>query len=319
MKKYLTALFMICVFIFTSNFASAYLTPSEMIEQLISQVISLNLHNGITNSLDSKLENARKALEDVNENNNVAAVNTIKNAFINEVEAQRGDKISESDADVLIAVAYVIINKLQYGACGFFNTFDSDMNGWIGQTGDWYLENGTFLGQSISGDNPEFAQAYYADIFTDFTYEATAKGSGITHPNYWDWGIIFRGDGDISDNPILRKAWNNLYIFQIANSWGEFRFGVQKRVGGTMTYSVPNQPSEYINPEWNTLKVVAQGNQFTCYINGHEVATFTDNSHVSGYVGIYSYTCGNWPTCNSPETWIETQVDVDYAELTCSE
>ncbi len=44
-------------------------------------------------------------------NNDIAAVNTI-NAFINAVEAQRGNKISDEDADMLISIANVIINKI---------------------------------------------------------------------------------------------------------------------------------------------------------------------------------------------------------------
>ena len=51
------------------------------------------------------------ALDDVNSNNDVAAINSL-NAFINAVEAQRGNKISNEDADALIAAVQSIISAL---------------------------------------------------------------------------------------------------------------------------------------------------------------------------------------------------------------
>jgi len=88
------------------------LNPSEMLLQLIEDVVALNLQEGISNSLDTKIEAALNALDDVNENNNVAAINSL-NAFINAVEAQRGNKIPEADADALINKSQKIIDCLR--------------------------------------------------------------------------------------------------------------------------------------------------------------------------------------------------------------
>ncbi|MHC4423624.1 MAG: hypothetical protein ACYSWR_03000 [Planctomycetota bacterium] len=57
---------------------------------------------------------ALRALEDENENNDIAAINTL-GAFINAVEAQRGKKIPEAEADALIAAAQEIIELLSDG------------------------------------------------------------------------------------------------------------------------------------------------------------------------------------------------------------
>jgi len=89
----------------------AVLTPQEAIEQIIAEVATLGLQKGIENSLDAKLDAAFKALDDVNENNDVAAINALQ-AFINSVEAQRGNKIPEADADALIDVVLDIIDLL---------------------------------------------------------------------------------------------------------------------------------------------------------------------------------------------------------------
>jgi hypothetical protein len=58
--------------------------------------------------LDAKLVAALQTLEDVNENNDKVAINTLE-AFINAVEAQSDSKIPKANADALITKAQQII------------------------------------------------------------------------------------------------------------------------------------------------------------------------------------------------------------------
>jgi FIMAH domain len=85
--------------------------PAAMILALVDTVEEMNLHQGIDNSLDAKLGSALNALDDLNENNDVAAVNSLQ-AFINAVEAQRGKKLTDDQADILVADAQAIIDLL---------------------------------------------------------------------------------------------------------------------------------------------------------------------------------------------------------------
>lgn len=78
---------------------------------LIRDVLDLNLQTGIASSLDAKLDTALQVVGDLNEKNDVAATNSLE-AFINAVDAQRGNKISDPDADALIAAAQDIIALL---------------------------------------------------------------------------------------------------------------------------------------------------------------------------------------------------------------
>jgi len=87
------------------------LTPSQEVEALIDLTETFNLQQGIENSLDSKLDAALNALSDVNVNNDQAAINSLQ-AFINYVEAQRGNKITNEQADTLVANAQTIIYNL---------------------------------------------------------------------------------------------------------------------------------------------------------------------------------------------------------------
>jgi len=87
------------------------LSPQMLTKQLITQVEGLNLQQGIDNSLDAKLDAVVRALDDLNQNNDVAAINSLE-SFINAIEAQRGNKIPEADADALIATAQQIIDLI---------------------------------------------------------------------------------------------------------------------------------------------------------------------------------------------------------------
>lgn len=95
-------------------YETALSDPVELLDILAQDIIDLGLHQGIENSLLVKLDTALQKLEDDNQNNDVAAINSLQ-AFINAVEAQRGKKIPEEDADDLIAAALQIINLLSTG------------------------------------------------------------------------------------------------------------------------------------------------------------------------------------------------------------
>ena len=73
--------------------------------RLAQDVIALDLQGGIENSLVAKLENAARKLDD---GKTAAAVNMLE-AFINQVDAQRGKKIPQVAADTLIDTAQEII------------------------------------------------------------------------------------------------------------------------------------------------------------------------------------------------------------------
>ena len=63
----------------------------------------------LEHTLDVKLDAAISALSDLNNHNNAAGINSLR-AFINAVNAQRGNKITNAQADILIQKAQLIIN-----------------------------------------------------------------------------------------------------------------------------------------------------------------------------------------------------------------
>jgi Tol biopolymer transport system component len=89
------------------------LQPVDLLADLVDMVITLNLQAGISNSLDAKLSAVENALDDLNANNNIAAINALE-AFIAAVEAQTGNKISETDALLLIAAARQTVALIEF-------------------------------------------------------------------------------------------------------------------------------------------------------------------------------------------------------------
>ena len=79
----------------------------DTFEDFPTLIEDLGLPQGIENALLSKIGNAQKA---ANRGNYRAAANILQ-AFINEVQAQRGKKLSDTDADLLIAYANNLITQ----------------------------------------------------------------------------------------------------------------------------------------------------------------------------------------------------------------
>jgi len=81
------------------------------LEDLVAKVVDMNLQQGISNALDAKLDAAIRALDDMNEANDLVVVNALE-AFIQSVEAQRDKHLTSAQADELVADAQAIIDEL---------------------------------------------------------------------------------------------------------------------------------------------------------------------------------------------------------------
>lgn len=92
-------------------FEAPWIEPVDLVVDLSDDLADLNLQTGIENSLGRILDVTRKVLEGTNTNNDLAAIRGLQ-AFIRTVEAGRGKKIPEEDADALIVAAQEIIDVL---------------------------------------------------------------------------------------------------------------------------------------------------------------------------------------------------------------
>ena len=83
----------------------------DLLTYLAAELIALNLHAGISNSLDVKLQAVFDMFTDLKGKKLKSAINHME-AFINEVEAQSGKHIPEEDADHLLDLAEAVLDKI---------------------------------------------------------------------------------------------------------------------------------------------------------------------------------------------------------------
>lgn len=88
--------------------ASTSSLRASAVQNLVSEVDTLNISSGIENGLLSKLS---AAIHSIDEGSDEAASHQLQ-AFINQVEAKRGSQLTDAEADALIAIAQGIIDDL---------------------------------------------------------------------------------------------------------------------------------------------------------------------------------------------------------------
>jgi hypothetical protein len=79
--------------------------PDDSIGEILVDIEAMGLHAGLEDSLETKLSDALDSIADEEYDE---ASNQLE-AFINQVEAQRGKKLTEGQADQLIESAEIII------------------------------------------------------------------------------------------------------------------------------------------------------------------------------------------------------------------
>jgi Tol biopolymer transport system component len=82
-------------------------SPADLLAQLIQLVESFNLRQGIENSLDAKLANAKQALERANAGDTATACSLL-DAFLNELAAQAGNALTVDQASQLTQKASAV-------------------------------------------------------------------------------------------------------------------------------------------------------------------------------------------------------------------
>lgn len=183
----------------------------------------------------------------------------------------------------------------------FNSQFNGNKNGWakVG-TIPWSVNDTemytTGAAYKCSSVRWTFSQAY-----KNFDYSARVKRpagtpdynliylavrmGNVVHPTYncWAPGYIFG---------YMDSGYASIWKGNAENNWVSL-------YSATFTDAIkPNQ--------WNVLRVVVKGSQFTYYINGKLIATITDSTYKLGFVGLRTWTEGT----------TASKFLVDWAKLT---
>jgi hypothetical protein len=99
----------------SGSITESVVSLEDQLEALSSLILGINAHSGISNAMDSKLNRVFAALDDTNEKNDGAALNSMY-AFCSSIDAQRGKKLTEEQASTLIEAGNGIISTLDDSA-----------------------------------------------------------------------------------------------------------------------------------------------------------------------------------------------------------
>jgi hypothetical protein len=89
-------------------------TVSDLLTDLGTATMSLDIQAGVGNALDSKFQNVLDSLDRAGQGNLIAAIRML-NAYIRSVESQRGKELTDSEADSLVSLAQQTIERLEEG------------------------------------------------------------------------------------------------------------------------------------------------------------------------------------------------------------
>lgn len=183
---------------------------------------------------------------------------------------------------------------------GFDEPFDADISRWTESYGTWHNADLQRLSTSV-GNN--FALASYAGAeFSDLDYSARVRRSDDDdNPTF----LTIR-DGGSAGSSACWCANEGCYSFEISPAQN---FAVWSCKSNAWTQVQAFSHSEFINPgtAWNEMRVVAQGEELSFYINGSLLWQGRDDTHASGSVGV--------GLVNFSDEKINT-LDVEWARLT---
>lgn len=168
-------------------------------------------------------------------------------------------------------------SSLPVGAVLLTDDFSDPTSGWADGSSDlaeWGYQNGKYVITVHATKNLEWS--YANQSFTDFVVEVAA--ANVSGPADGEYGILFR----FVDNA-------NFYLFEV-NATGSYF--VAAYVNAEWVTLIPWTKSSAIKTgtATNKLDVVAQGENFSFYVNGVKVDEITDSTFAEGDIALVAGT-----------------------------
>ncbi len=183
---------------------------------------------------------------------------------------------------------------------GFDEDFNADISRWTAKQGVWYNADLQRLSSDVGDD---WSMAYYnASQFSDLDYSARLRRSDSDdQPTF----LSIRNNGENTE----LDCWcanDGCYTFEISPAQN---YAVWSCKGLDWVQLQPLTKSDFINPgtEWNEMRVLAEGDDLSFYINGNLAWQGTDSTHSSGSVGLGLVNF---------EDSAQNTLDVEWARLT---
>ncbi len=161
---------------------------------------------------------------------------------------------------------------------GINSQFNGSSTGWLSRPGGTWQYSASSV--YTTGTANRVSSASYNQTFTNFTYQARLKRVSATGNSS---GLVVRGTPSFGTDNDWKTAYEFLYR-------QDGTFSVWRGVNGKWA-ALKNWTASpaIVKNGWNTLKVTADGSNFTFYINDTLVWSGTDTAIPSGQVGLWMY------------------------------
>ena len=167
----------------------------------------------------------------------------------------------------------IVILNLSLPVQAQINLFNGqNLDGWeINGTEKWYVEKGELICES--GPDEEYGYLSTKEHYDNFELELEFKQEADGNS-----GVFFRStvSGTIVNGWQVEVAPPNLHTGGIYESYGR----------GWLIKPDPAKDQYLKMGSWNTMKIIANGNKVTTYLNGHEMVEILDEKIGNGKGGI---------------------------------
>lgn len=167
----------------------------------------------------------------------------------------------------------ILILNLSLPVQAQINLFNGqNLDGWeINGTEKWYVEKGELICES--GPDAEYGYLSTKEHYDNFELELEFKQEADGNS-----GVFFRSTvlGTIVNGWQVEVAPPNLHTGGIYESYGR----------GWLIKPDPAKDQYLKMGSWNTMKIIANGNKVTTYLNGHEMVEILDEKIGNGKGGI---------------------------------
>ena len=169
--------------------------------------------------------------------------------------------------------ALIVILNLSVPVQAQIDLFNGqNLDGWeINGTEKWYVEKGELICES--GPDAEYGYLSTKEHYDNFELELEFKQEADGNS-----GVFFRStvSGTIVNGWQVEVAPPNLHTGGIYESYGR----------GWLIKPDPAKDEYLKMGSWNTMKIIANGNKVTTYLNGHEMVEILDEKIGNGKGGI---------------------------------
>ena len=167
----------------------------------------------------------------------------------------------------------ILILNLSLPVQAQINLFNGqNLDGWeINGTEKWYVEKGELICES--GPDEEYGYLSTKEHYDNFELELEFKQEADGNS-----GVFFRSTvlGTIVNGWQVEVAPPNLHTGGIYESYGR----------GWLIKPDPAKDQYLKMGSWNRMKIIANGNKVTTYLNGHEMVEILDEKIGNGKGGI---------------------------------